>query len=346
MQQAETLRQDPAPALSPETSLAPLAAAATTERPPAQITYVPTEKRQKLERRLTLVVTILPFIGFAWALIWLWGRAVGWVDLGLFFALYCFTGFGITIGFHRMLTHRSFEAPRPVKILLAVAGSMAIQGPVVAWVADHRRHHAFTDKPGDPHSPHLEEKGGVLGVLRGLWHSHLGWFFSPERTNVSRFAPDMEKDRTMQIVSKLFPLWVVLSLLLPAAIGWGVRGTLTGALSGLLWGGAVRIFFLHHMTWSINSICHFYGKRPFDCGDYSTNNWVLSLLAFGEGWHNNHHAFPSSAIHGLGKWQIDFSGMVIRFMAKVRLARNLKIPTAEQVSMKTGTKSLAGPGRA
>ncbi|MGH2773335.1 MAG: fatty acid desaturase, partial [Actinomycetota bacterium] len=194
MQQAETLRQDPAPVLTPETPVAPLPAAVKAERPSAQITYVPTEKRQKLERRLTLVVTILPFIGFAWALIWLWGRAVGWLDLGLFFALYCFTGFGVTIGFHRMLTHRSFEASKPVKIILAVAGSMAIQGPVVAWVADHRRHHAFTDKPGDPHSPHLEEAGGVLGVLRGLWHSHLGWFFSPERTNVSRFAPDMEKD--------------------------------------------------------------------------------------------------------------------------------------------------------
>lgn len=303
----------------------------------SDVTVLPSGDRQKLERRMTLAITILPFLGFAYAIASLWGRGIGWLDLTLFLTLYLFTGLGTTIGFHRMLTHRSFDAPRPVRIITAIAGSMAIEGSVISWVADHRRHHAFTDKPGDPHSPHLEETEGSKGVLLGLWHAHIGWFFDRERTNIPKFAPDMQKDRSMVVVSNLFPMWVVLSLAIPAAIGLAVTGTFAGALSAFIWGAAVRIFFLHHVTWSINSICHFYGKRPFDSDDLSTNNWVMSLLAFGEGWHNTHHAFPSSPIHGLERWQFDLSGSLIRLMAKLRLASNLKIPSPNQMATKRTT---------
>jgi stearoyl-CoA desaturase (delta-9 desaturase) len=259
------------------------------------------------------------------------------LDASIFFAAYCFTGLGVTVGFHRLFTHKSFEAKPWFRNLLAIAGSMAIQGPVIRWVADHRRHHAFADQPGDPHSPHLDEGPGVRGVVKGLWHAHIGWFFDDEQTSANRWAPDLVKDPAMRKIDSLFPLWALLSFGFPALVGFLISGTLQGAITAFLWGSLVRIFFLHHVTWSVNSICHFYGERPYKTKDFSTNNWLLSLVSFGESWHNNHHAFPTSAVHGIGKGQVDLSAGVIRFLQKLGIADDIKVATGKQIDRKQAT---------
>lgn len=302
--------------------------------PTPSITVLPPPKIQRLERRLTLLVTILPFLGAAVGIPIIWGSGITGVDLTLFFAMYCLSGLGVTVGFHRLLTHRSFDAGPRTRALLAVAGSLAVQGPVIRWVADHRRHHAFADKPGDPHSPHLEDAEGVKGILAGLWHSHMGWLFDKEATSVGRFAPDLLKEPLMRKVDRLFPLWIVVSFFGPAVAGLAISGTFKGAFTAFIWGGLARLFFLHHVTWSINSICHFYGRRPFAAEDFSTNNWMMSLVSFGEGWHNTHHAFPTSAKHGLEWWQFDPTATVIWVMAKLGLAHNLRVPSPKQVEAK------------
>jgi stearoyl-CoA desaturase (delta-9 desaturase) len=298
------------------------------------ITVVPSERTLKLERRLALVVTVLPFLGAAIGIPLLWNRGVTALDLGLFFVFYVISGMGITVGFHRMLTHRSFETVKPVQVGLAIAGSMALQGPVIRWVADHRRHHAYADKPGDPHSPHLEEHEGVRGVLSGLWHAHTGWFFDSEKTNIKKFAPDLVADKAIRKVDKNFPLIALTSLFLPGIIGLAITRSWMGGLTALVWGGLARIFFLHHVTWSINSICHFYGTRPFKSKDLSTNNWAMALLSFGEGWHNTHHAFPTSYKHGLRKFDFDPSAWFISGLKMLGLARNVKKPTPQQMAAK------------
>ena len=291
-------------------------------------------KQARLQRRLVLVVTIVPFLGFLAAVWTLWGTGLSMLDAAIFLAAYCFTGLGVTVGFHRLFTHKSFEAKPWFRNVLAIAGSMAIQGPVIRWVADHRRHHAFADQPGDPHSPHLDEGPGIRGVAKGLWHAHIGWFFDDEQTSASRWAPDLVKDPAMRKIDTLFPLWAVLSFGLPPLVGYLVSGTIQGAVTAFLWGSLVRIFFLHHVTWSVNSICHFYGERPFKTKDFSTNNWLLSLVSFGESWHNNHHAFPTSAVHGIGKGQIDLSAGVIRFLQKVGIAADIKVADGKQIDRK------------
>lgn len=305
-----------------------------TSRHPVPITAAPPPNVQRLERRLSLAVTIIPFLGTAIAIPLIWNRGIRLTDVALFFVFYCISGLGVTVGFHRMLTHRSFSARPWVRGALAIAGSLALQGPVIRWVADHRRHHAYSDSPGDPHSPHLAEAQGVRGVILGLWHSHMGWFFERENTKVSRFAPDLLKEPIMRKVDKLFPLWIAVSLAAPALLGLLISRSWYGALTGLLWGGLARIFFLHHITWSINSICHFYGKRPFKSEDHSTNNWILSLVSFGEAWHNNHHAFPTSARHGLGKWQFDPSAALIKFLERLGLVWDVKLPDSKQLMAK------------
>jgi len=310
------------------------AAPEQTASPSKPLTVRPPDRTLKLERRLALLVTVLPFIGAVVGIPFLWNRGVRALDLTLFFVFYIFTGMGITVGFHRMLTHRSFETVKPIRVILAIAGSMALQGAVVRWVADHRRHHAYTDKPGDPHSPHLEEAEGIKGVLTGLWHAHTGWFFDPEKTNIRRFAPDLIADKAIRKVDRSFPLLAVLSVVLPGLIGLAVTRSWMGGLTAFLWGGLARIFFLHHVTWSINSICHFYGKRPFQSRDLSTNNWAMALLSFGEGWHNSHHAFPTSYRHGLGRLQFDPSAWFIAGLRKLGLATNVKLPTLEQMAAK------------
>jgi stearoyl-CoA desaturase (delta-9 desaturase) len=288
----------------------------------------------RFQRRMVLIATILPFAGFVVAVATLWGRGISGVDFGIMATTYVLTGLGVTIGYHRLLTHRSFEAPRPVRALLAVLGSMSVEGPVITWVSNHRRHHAFADKEGDPHSPHLDEGEGIKGVLRGLWHAHMGWFFGPEKSSPERWAPDLHKDATMRGIDRLFPLWVGVSFAGPPVAGFLITRSLWGATTAFLWGSLARIFMLHHVTWSINSVCHFYGRRPFRTTDYSTNNWILSLISFGESWHNNHHAFPTSAVHGIGKWQFDMSAIVIGLLEKLGLARNVKRVTQKQLQAK------------
>jgi stearoyl-CoA desaturase (delta-9 desaturase) len=289
----------------------------------------------KLQKRLVLVVTIIPFLGFIAAAWSLWGTGLSAVDASIFITMYLITGFGITVGFHRLFTHQSFESKRWVRHALAIAGSMAIQGPVIRWVADHRRHHAFSDQPGDPHSPHLDEGPGIRGVLKGLWHAHLGWFFDEEQTSAKRWAPDLVKDPAMRTIDRLFPVWALASFALPPVLGFAFTGTLRGTITAFLWGSLARIFMLHHVTWSINSICHFYGKRPFETPDFSTNNWVLSLVSLGESWHNNHHAFPTSAVHGLRPAQIDATGGFIRGLKALGLASDIKIASEKQVAAKS-----------
>jgi stearoyl-CoA desaturase (Delta-9 desaturase) len=282
----------------------------------------------------TVVITVLPFVGLLAAVTMSWNAAVGLTDLMLFLGLYVICGFGITIGYHRMLTHRAFEAIAPLKAALLVAGSLAIQGAAIDWAVDHRTHHAFSDKEGDPHSPHHGFSGSVWGRLQGLGHAHVGWLFDHNRIDQERYAKDLLQDRMVVTISRLFPLWIVLSFAIPFALGGAVTRTWTGAFTGLVWGGLVRLFFNHHVTWSVNSICHVFGRRPFAASDRSTNNWLLALPSFGEAWHHNHHVFPTSAFHGLGWRQVDLSGMVIAAWEKLGLVRNVRRPSAEQIGRK------------
>ncbi|HEX2084923.1 MAG TPA: acyl-CoA desaturase [Solirubrobacteraceae bacterium] len=277
---------------------------------------------------------VIPVVGFVAAIVLLWEKAVGPRDLAIMAVLYVLTGLGITVGFHRLLTHRSFEAARPVRAAFAILGSMAVQGPVLNWVADHRKHHAFTDEEGDPHSPHLSKLPGVLGALGGLWHAHVGWLFTVEgRAARERYVPDLLRDRTLRFIDRAFFLWVLLGLLVPFALGWLLGGTLGAALTALLWGGLVRIFLLHHVTFAINSLCHFLGRRRFRTDDESRNVAWLAPLSFGEAWHHNHHAFPTSAFHGLRRWEIDPGGWVIRLLERTGLAWDVKrIPEERQAA--------------
>jgi stearoyl-CoA desaturase (delta-9 desaturase) len=312
--------------------------AAGLKRRPREVQGVSAMERREvvIQRRAVLVATILPFAGLLAAVITLWGSGLTLLDGILLAFFYVFTGFGITVGFHRLLTHRSFKARTYLRYAFAVAGTMAIQGSVIEWVADHRRHHAYADQEGDPHSPHLEDGEGIPGLLKGLWHAHMGWLFKEERTDRERWAPDLLKDPVMVAIDKAFLPLTIASFFLPPFIAFVITGSLWAALSALLWASLVRVFFLHHVTWSVNSICHFYGSRPYETSDFSTNNWALSLLSFGESWHNNHHAFPTSAVHGLGRWQLDTSAALIRVLAKLGLVRDLKLPSDKQLSKRSG----------
>ncbi|MBJ7458621.1 MAG: acyl-CoA desaturase [Thermoleophilaceae bacterium] len=287
----------------------------------------------KLERRITITAVVLPFLGFLVAIVLLWNNGVNWLDLGILAAMYVFTGAGITVGYHRLLTHRSFEAKRWVKITLAIAGSMSVQGAPIHWVADHRKHHDFTDEEGDPHSPHTHDHTGVKGVFVGWYHSHMGWLFSrDERASASRYARDLKNDPDIVWVDKHFFSWVLLGLAIPFALGFLLGGfTLYAGFTAMIWGGFVRIFLQHHATWSVNSICHMYGDKPFELEDQSTNNWAVAFVALGEGWHHNHHAFPTSARHGLLERQVDPAYYMIRGLEKAGLAWNVKVPDDAQI---------------
>ena len=254
----------------------------------------------RAQRSANLIAVVLPFVAFIGALLLFWGRWVDASDLVAFGVMYLIAGFGVTVGFHRLLTHRSFQTYKPVEYAFAAAGSMAVQGPVIDWVADHRKHHAHADEEGDPHSPHVDFEDGWRGALRGLFHAHMGWLFVTQgQARRRKHAPDLVEDRGMRILSRSFLWLALLGLAIPFLVGLALDQTLAGALSALLWGGLVRIFLQHHVTWSINSVCHFFGRRRFDIEDHSTNVFWLSLLSFGESWHHNHHAFPRSAVHGL-----------------------------------------------
>jgi stearoyl-CoA desaturase (delta-9 desaturase) len=292
-----------------------------------------------IERRITVTAVVLPFVAFCVAIVLLWGGLVTALDLGIFAVMYAAVGLGVTVGFHRLLTHRSFEAPTWVRCLLAILGSMSVQGAVIHWVADHRKHHTYADEDGDPHSPHTEPGSGVFGILRGIWHSHMGWLFDRnDRASARRYSPDLRSDPAISFVDRWFLVWVLLGLALPALAGFALSGgSAKAAATALLWGGFVRVFFLHHATWSVNSICHLYGRRPFALDDESRNNWAIALVSLGEGWHHNHHAFPTSARHGLKRLQFDPTYAVIRLFELVGLARNVRRPSSKQIASKLKT---------
>jgi stearoyl-CoA desaturase (delta-9 desaturase) len=277
----------------------------------------------RLQRNITLAAVILPFVGFLVAIVLSWNELVSATDLAIFAALYLPTAFGITIGYHRLFTHRAFEAKRWVRYTFAVLGSMAVQGSVIDWVADHRKHHAFTDTDGDPHSPHGHGEG-IRGAFSGLWYAHMGWLIDTQGQATKRqFAPELLEDPTMRRINNAFLPLVGASLLIPAALGFALTGTAAGALTGLIWGGLVRIFLVHHVTWSINSVCHFFGRRRFEVDDHSTNVFWLAIPSLGESWHHNHHAFPRAAQQGMRWWEIDISAAIITLMEKLGLAWNV-----------------------
>ena len=287
------------------------------------------------QKSIMLALTIIPFAGFLAAVVLLWNLAVNWTDLILLAVLYVLCGFGITVGFHRMLTHQAFEAVPPLKFLLLMFGSMAIQGSAITWAVDHRQHHAHSDKEGDPHSPHHGFAGGIGGQLRGLLHAHMGWMFvHPPAESRDRLGRDLVDDPMISFFDRTFLFWSVMSFLVPFGLGYALTGTWRGALTGLLWGGLVRLFLNHHITWSVNSICHFFGRRPFAAYDQSTNNWLLAIPSLGEAWHHNHHVFPTSAFHGLSWRQVDISGWLIAGWEKLGLVRNVRRVSPEQMARK------------
>ena len=275
-------------------------------------------------RGVNVAAVIVPFAATVAAIALLPASLVGPVDLAIAAVMYVVTALGITVGYHRLLTHRSFATSKALEYAFAILGSMAVQGPVNGWVADHRKHHAHADREGDPHSPHVGHGHGPLGVVRGLWHAHIGWLLTHQgRAQWSRYAPDLAEDRGMRGISRAFPWLVGASLVIPALAGYALTGTLLGAATGLLWGGLVRVFFVHHVTWSVNSICHFLGSRRFEVEDESRNVFWLALPSLGESWHHNHHAFPRSAVHGLRRWELDPSAVVIAALERLGLAWNV-----------------------
>jgi len=288
------------------------------------------EKTSRVSQVVTLVAVLVPAGGVLSAAGLLWGVAFRPLDLILFVAFYVATGLGITVGYHRLFTHKAFEAAPAVRVLLAVLGAMTLQGPVTQWVTDHRKHHARSDLEGDPHSPRLAGEG-LIGTVRGLFHAHVGWMFSTKGMERGElYGRDLYEDRAIRIVDRLYLLWVALSVGLPFLIAYAITGSARDGVEALVWAGLVRIFLFEHATFAVNSICHTFGRRTYVSNDYSRNNWVVALLTFGEGWHNNHHAFPRSARHGLERVQLDVSYLVIAALARCHLARSVRLPTDAQ----------------
>ena len=279
-------------------------------------------------RLVTIVAIVVPLAGVVAAPFYVWGWGFRWTDLGLLVGMYIMTALGITVGFHRLFVHRSFETYTWIKVIWAVLGSMALQGPLLKWVGMHRWHHQHSDTLNDPHSPQ-HGGAGVIGLLRGFWHAQIGWLFDDDPPGLDRYFKDLSASRALRVTSALFPLWVALGLVIPAVVGGVLSQSWGGVWTGLIWGGLVRIFLVHHVTWSVNSACHLWGRQPFKSDDESRNNVLFGILAMGEGWHNTHHAFPTSARHGLRWWQIDVSYWVIRAMTLLGLAWNIKLPNAE-----------------
>jgi stearoyl-CoA desaturase (Delta-9 desaturase) len=292
-----------------------------------------------------LGAVVVPFLATLAAILLFWNRVVSVTDLAILAAMYLVTATGITVGYHRLLTHRSFRTHKATEYAFATLGSMAVQGSVIAWVADHRKHHAHTDVEGDPHSPHVGHGEGLSGVLRGLWHAHTGWLLSEHgRADWKKYAPDLYEDRGMRLINRRFVSLVLLGLAIPALAGFLLTGTLLGAATALLWGGLVRVFFVHHVTWSVNSVCHFLGTRRFEVDDHSTNVFWLALPSLGESWHHNHHAFPRSAVHGLRRWELDPSALLIAGMERVGLAWNVvRIAPERQAAKVTGATQASVP---
>jgi len=291
-----------------------------TTAPPSIAADVEPVANETRDRIITGAVTGLPFLALGVVCWQLWADALNWSDVAVFLIMYPATALGVTVGFHRHLTHRSFATSRPLRAILAVLGSAAIEGPVISWVADHRKHHRFSDKEGDPHSPHVGHGGGVRGALAGLLHAHMGWLFiHTERGAKQRYAPDLMEDPVVRFVDRTFVLWALSGLAAAFGLGWVIGGSIKTGLSGLLWGGGIRMLVVHHVTYSINSLCHFFGRARFATKDQSRNLLWLALPSLGESWHNNHHAFPTAAFHGLKRYELDVSAMVIRALESVGL---------------------------
>ena len=292
----------------------------------------PHEAADAKTRFAVLAAVILPFVAFAVGVWFAWGHAFDWWQLAIVAFMYLFSGLGVTLGYHRLFTHGSFRAARPVEAVLGVMAGTAAEGPLLWWVATHRKHHQHSDREHDPHSPHaaLPENAGFMDRARCFLHAHVGWLIADHHVDIGRYAPDLAADPLLRRISALFPFWVILGLAMPAALGWLADGP-RGVLLGFLWGGLTRIALLHHVTWSINSVCHVWGSKPYRSGDESRNNAIMGLLGFGEGWHNNHHAFPTSARHGLRWWQFDLSWVCIRALERLGLVWKVRVPSAERL---------------
>jgi stearoyl-CoA desaturase (delta-9 desaturase) len=304
------------------------------------------ERRESNSRKLiiiNLITVLLPFAGLAAAIGLLWGIAFNWYYLWILLGMWAVSSLGITVGFHRLCTHKSFETPAILRYLFAAAGSMAVQGPVIRWCAEHRKHHQHSDTEEDPHSPHMALNGswgdGIVATLRGAFHAHVGWLFGPSSTGLGKYSRDLREDPAIALADRQFVFWVLFGLAFPAALGGLLSMSWGGVLLGFLWGGLVRILLCHHITWSVNSVCHLWGTKPFDSHDESRNNAIVGVLALGEGWHNNHHAFPTSARHGLRWWELDLSYALIRALQFVGLARQVRTPDAVRIAAKKRTRS-------
>jgi len=280
---------------------------------------------------LVKLFVMMPFLALASAVPLAWGWGLSWIDVALAVSFYFLTLGGTTVGYHRYFTHRAFKARRGLRIGLAIVGSMALQGPVITWVADHRRHHAFTDREGDPHSPWLFGTT-PMAIVKGFWHSHFGWMLRHEQTNPTRFAPDLLADADIVRVNRQFGLWTAVSLIAPAALGGVISWSWAGALTAFFWAGLVRIGVMHHMVWSVNSICHMFGSRPWTTRDRSTNFWPLAIATMGESWHNLHHADPTCARHGVGRGQLDISARIIAGLEKLGWAYEVRWPTPARLA--------------
>jgi stearoyl-CoA desaturase (Delta-9 desaturase) len=287
----------------------------------------------RLDQVVLGIFIVVPFLALVTAVPIAWGGWLGWTDVAIAVFMYFLTGHGITVGFHRLFTHKSYKPNRAVKIFWAVAGSMAIQGPVVRWVADHRKHHKFSDRDGDPHSP-WRYGTGVGALTKGFLYAHMMWLFNPEQTPQRKYAPDLMKDPDIVKVSRQFPFWVLVSLLLPALAGGLLTMSWQGALTAFFWGSLVRVSLLHHVTWSINSICHTIGERPFVSRDKSANVWWLAIPSMGESWHNLHHADPTCARHGVLKGQLDTSARIIWVMEKLGWVDDVRWPVRSRIDAK------------
>jgi stearoyl-CoA desaturase (Delta-9 desaturase) len=303
------------------------------------------DTQSRKEQAALALFIVVPFLAVAAAVPVAWGGWLGWSDVLILAVMYAISGHGITVGFHRLFTHKSFKPNRAVKIALAVAGSLAIQGPVIRWVADHRKHHKFSDRDGDPHSP-WRYGTDIKALAKGFWYAHMMWLFNPEQTPQRKYAPDLMKDPDLVRISRQFPVWVLVSLVTPAIAGGLLTMSWQGALTGFFWGSLVRISLLHHVTWSINSICHTIGERPFVSRDKSANVWWLAIPSMGESWHNLHHADPTCARHGVLKGQLDTSARTIWAMEKLGLVHDVRWPVKERIDGKLvknakGTASAA-----
>ncbi|WP_037320968.1 acyl-CoA desaturase [Amycolatopsis orientalis] len=310
-----------------------MTASTEPDAPASQAKPLISHRRGSGEMLILKTFLLVPFVALLAAVPIVWGWGMTWVDLVLAAVFYTVGTLGVTVGYHRYFTHGAFKAGRPLRIALAIAGGFAVQGSVIFWVASHRRHHAFADREGDPHSPWLFGTSPTA-LLRGFWHAHMGWMFSREVTNYERFAPDLVADKDLRLVNRYFWLWITLSLALPAVLGGLISWSWWGVVTGFFWAGLVRIAFLHHVSWSVNSICHLIGERPFASRDKAANFWPLAILSMGESWHNSHHADPTCARHGVLRGQVDVSARLIWLFEKLGWARDVRWPKPERLAAK------------